>query len=570
MTKYRLLLFLLFLIGMNIASYGQDTARLTEEDVNIQKVFIEASREKILGNYENAAFLYKEVLKRDNKNHAAAYELSRIYDTLNKDDKALASIKTAVLLDKQNYWYKSFLADLYKKTGQDLDAAAVYEKLVSQDPNNDYYYFRWAYFLVRGNEVAKAVKVYDALEKRKGISEEIVRRKHTLYVGSGNNKKAAKELQRLINAYPDNTEYYHLLAGFYEQIGEQQSASTVYQQILKLDPNDVKANIAAAAFNKGDNDMTYLHSLKQVFEQSDVDIDVKIKELFPYVNKVADSGNKDLATAALELSTILEEVHPNEAKAFSVSGDLLYYSDRKKEALAKYKKTIELDDNVYLVWEQMMYIYAEEKDYQKLETVAEEVMDIFPNQATAYYFNGLALAKQEEYRPAISILDQALIMSGSNKLLQFNVLSLLGDVYAATDNSTKSDAAYEDALKLNQQAAEVMNAYSKNLAERGENLERARTLSQQANELKPRSAEYQYTQALVLMKLKSYESAKEWLDKAMGEGGNENPAILETYGDVMFKTENTEEALEYWKKALEKGSTSEVLEKKIADKKMYE
>ncbi|MFK7936863.1 MAG: tetratricopeptide repeat protein [Saprospiraceae bacterium] len=569
MTKYRLL-FLFFLVGTSMTAFSQDPPRLTEEDVNIQKVFIEASREKILGNYENAAFLYKEVLKRDNQNHAAAYELSRIYDTLNKDEKALASIKTAVLLDEKNYWYKSFLADLYKKTGQDVLGAEVYAKLVEQDPNNDYYYFRWAYFLVRGNEVAKAVKVYDALEKRKGISEEVVRRKHTLYVGSGNNKKAAKELQRLIEAYPKNTDYYHLLAGFYEQIGDQTAANEIYKKILTIDANDVKANIAAAAYNKGDNDMTYLHSLKQVFAQTDVNIDVKIKELFPYVNKVADSGNKDLATAALELSTILEEIHPDEAKAFAVSGDLLYYSDRKKEALEKYKKTIELDDNVYLVWEQMMYIYSEEEDYKKLETVAEEVMDIFPNQVTAYYFNGLALAKQQEYRPAISILDQALLMSGSNKLLQFNVLSLLGEVYAATTNPTKSDAAYEDALKLNPQAAEVLDAYSRNLVERGEKLERARTLSQQANELKPRSAAYQHTQALILMKLKSYESAKEWLDKAMGEGGMDNPAILESYGDVLFKTENTEEALEYWKKALEKGSTSDMLEKKIADKKMYE
>lgn len=570
MTKYRLL-FLFVLIGISFVSHGQEeVARLSEEDVNIQKVFIEASREKILGNYENAAFLYKEVLKRDNKNHAAAYELSRIYDTLNKDDKALASIKTAVLLDTDNYWYKSFLADLYKKTGQDLLAADVYEGLVGQDPNNEYFYFRWAYFLVRGNEINKAIKVYDALEKRVGISEEIVRRKHTLYLGAGNNKKAAKELERLIEAYPEEIEYYHLLAGFYEQIGEQDAANEIYKQILAIDSNDVKANIAAAAFNKGDSDMTYLHSLKQVFAQTDVDIDVKIKELFPYVNKVADSGDKDLAMAALELSTILEEVHPEEAKAFSVSGDLLYYSDRKKEALEKYEKTIQLDDNVYLVWEQIMYIYADEKDYEKLETVAEEVMDIFPNQATAYYFNGLALARQEQYQSAISVLDQALLMSGNNVRLQFDVLSLLGEVHYANKDYKKSDTAYEKALKLNPQAAKVLDAYSNSLSNRGENLDKARVYSQQANELKPKNPQYQDTHAMILFKLKSYELAKEWLDKALINGGNNYPDILEHYGDVLFKMDDVDSAMEYWKKALEKGSTSEKLEKKITDKKMYE
>lgn len=568
MKRYRLIL-ITALIGWSLTSFSQD-ARLTEEDVNIQKVFIEASREKILGNYENAAYLYKEVLKRDNQNHAAAYELSRIYDTLNKDSKALSSIKTAVSLEPTNYWYKSYLADLYKKTNQDLLAANVYEDLVNTDSNNEYYYFRWAYFLVRANEISKAVKVYDSLEKKIGINEEIIRRKHTLYLGSGNNKKAAKELERLIAAYPDNVDYYHLLASFYEQVNDQTAANEIYKQILAIDASDVKANIAAAAFQKGDNDMTYLNSLKNVFAQPDVDIDVKIKELYPYVSKVADSGNKDLATAALELSTILEEVHPNDPKAFSVSGDLLFHSGRKQEALEKYKQTVALDDNVFLVWEQMMYIYTEEEEYTKLETISEEVMDLFPNQARAYFFNGLSLAELGKNKDATSVLEQALLMSGKNVRLQFDINALLGQVYYDLKKFDKSEKAYDKALKLNPQAASLLNEYSSQLSERGVKLDKARQMSQKANELKIQNAEFQDTHAWILFKLKEYELAKEWLNKALNNGGDKNPTILEHYGDTLFKTNDPDGALEYWQKALQAGSKSEILEKKIADKRMYE
>ena len=50
-------------------SYAQEpTGRVSEEEINTQKVFIDASREKILQNYENAAYLFKEVLKRDKTN----------------------------------------------------------------------------------------------------------------------------------------------------------------------------------------------------------------------------------------------------------------------------------------------------------------------------------------------------------------------------------------------------------------------------------------------------------------------------------------------------------------------
>ena len=113
-------------------------------------------------------------------------------------------------------------------------------------------------------------------------------------------------------------------------------------------------------------ELQFLESLKPVFRQEGVDIDLKIGQLMPFIQRVADTGNQQLASAALELSTILEQVHPTEAKAYSASGDLLYYSGKKQEALEKYQKALELDDTVFLLWEQAMHIYKEEKQYQKL------------------------------------------------------------------------------------------------------------------------------------------------------------------------------------------------------------
>lgn len=46
--------------------------------------------------------------------------------------------------------------------------------------------------------------------------------------------------------------------------------------------------------------------------------------------------------------------------------------------------------------------------------------------------------------------------------------------------------------------------------------------------------------------------------------------VLEHYGDVLFQMGDAQGALQYWTKAQEKGGTSEFLEKKIADRKLYE
>lgn len=567
MTKY--LLLLLVVLSGGVPIQAQD--RLTEEDVNIQKVFINAEQEKILGNYENAAFLFKEVLKRDGDNHASAYELARIYDILNDDEKAIKSAKLAVNLDDTNVWYKSFLADLYKKTGQDLKAADIYENLVKEEPNNDYYYFRWAYFLVRGNQINQAVKVYDNLEKRMGINEEVVRRKHALYVGSGNNKKAIKEYQRLISAFPENLDYYHLLAGFYKELGQPKEALDVYHQIIRLDNTDPEAKMGIAeAENKGNSDEKILSAFKESFADPDIDIDTKIKKLFPYIHKVADTGDKDLATATLELSTILEETHPNEAKAFSISGDLFYYAGQKEEALKKYQKTVSLNENVFLVWEQMMNIHSEAKAYEKLEEVSEEVMDLFPNQPRAYYFYALARNKQKDHKGAISICEQALLMVGQDARLKFDIHALMGMAYFKLRKYQESETAYEDALKLNPNAPSVLNEYSHTLSERGEKLNKAKEMSDLANDLYPNNYKFQDNLGWILYKLKEYEAAKEWLSKSIQNGGADQPDVLEHLGDTLFQTQDIDGAMKNWQKALEKGSDSDLLEKKIADRKLYE
>ena len=70
--------------------------------------------------------------------------------------------------------------------------------------------------------------------------------------------------------------------------------------------------------------------------------------------------------------------------------------------------------------------------------------------------------------------------------------------------------------------------------------------------------------------MKDYKKAKEWIGKAIENGGAESTTILEHYGDILFQLGDVDSALEYWSKALEKGGKSEFLEKKIADRKLYE
>ncbi len=547
---------------------------VTEAEIKIQEIFLDGVREKLLGNWDKAAEKFREVLEKDKQNPAAAFELARAYESLKDLDKAIASAKNAEAWEPANKWYKMYLAELYQKANKDKEAAALYEKLVKSDPRNEEYYLKWGYYLVRAGQPEAAIKVYDELEKTTGVHEEVVRHKHTLYVGMGDYKKATRELEKLIAAFPNNTTYRHLLATFYDQINEKAKAKAEYEKILALDPNDVRAKIALAEKEKGRDNIAFLNSLKPVFENPDVHIDVKIPQIIPYVNNLADTGDRQLGNALLGLATVLERVHPNSAKTYSVLGDVLYYTGQTDKALEQYRKTLELDDTVWAVWEQVLYILAEKQNWPELVEASEKALDIFPNQATAQYFNGFGHNRTGDYRSAVTSLQQALIMTVKNPRLRYDVLNELGKAQFHQKQYAKSDEAFEEALSLNPNEPVVLRQFSYCLAARpsttSADLAKAMELAERLNSLAPNVAAHEGVLAFVHYKKKDYKTAKTWLDKAMQHGGDADPQVLEYYGDVIFQLGDTASAVQYWQKALDAGGKSPLLEKKAREGKLFE
>jgi len=564
-----LTLMILFQLGATQKVYAQ-LEQVDEAVVNLEKLFIEANLERILGNYDKSIGLYEQVLKEDAKNDAAYYELARLQDVKGNDDEAARFAKKAVDLAPDNDWYRKFLADIYQQIGRNKEAASVYEYLAAKAPNEEDNYYKWAYFLIKANDIPRAIKVYDDLEKRTGLTEEIARRKHSLYVGIGDSKNAAIELERLVKAFPEDVEHYYLLAAYYEQIGEAKLAENVYRAILKININDPKASLALAGAGQTGSDAEYLASLKPVFAQRDALLDYKISKLLPFINKVADTGDKNLATSAIELTQILETTHPFEAKAYAAHADLLYYSGQPEAALAKYKKTLELDETVFLVWEQVLRINQELGKYADLKSTAEHAMDIFPNKAIVFYMHGLAEYELGHMAPALSSLDQALLMSGRDGRMQLDVQVALGKVYSETGKAKESNAAFEAALSLNPKSPTALSAYALCLAQRGEELNRAKQMAATANDLAPDQPEVQDAYGWALYRSKDLEGAKKWIGKALESGGDRYAIILEHYGDVLFLLKDTENAYQYWLKAQEKGSRSKNLNKKITDRRFYE
>ena len=136
------------------------------------------------------------------------------------------------------------------------------------------------------------------------------------------------------------------------------------------------------------------------------------------------------------------------------------------------------------------------------------------------------------------------------------------------EDHRRSDASYEAALELDPLNSHVLNNYSYFLSLRKEKLDKAKAMSSKLIEMHPDDPTFLDTHAWVLYTLKEYKEAKKFLEMAIKK--TDSGTIIAHYGDVLFKLGETEQAVEQWKKAKGMDDTSEMIDKKIADRKLYE
>jgi Tfp pilus assembly protein PilF len=147
---------------------------------------------------------------------------------------------------------------------------------------------------------------------------------------------------------------------------------------------------------------------------------------------------------------------------------------------------------------------------------------------------------------------------------------MLGEAYNGTREYEKSDKAFDEALAFNANNAIVLNNYSYYLALRKASLDKAEKMSALLIKNNPDNATFLDTYAWVLYTREKYKEARKIMERAVATG-KANATHIEHYGDILFKLNEVDLAVEQWEKA--KGmlnASNENLNKKIANRKIYE
>lgn len=574
MNRILFLLCLSFLLACtstkNVVEAPKKRKVLSEkEEVAFGRVYLEATKEKILGNYETAVELYQKALSIDPSSPAANYELGITYNNLGNTDQAYQQFKMAAEQEPSNYWYQLSYATFLQSQGNIEESIKAFKSLVENNPKKIELKYELSKLLLSNKRPKEAIEYLDQIEAEIGISEDISFLKQRIYLSANDAEGAAKEIEKLIEKYPAEIRYYGILADIYLSNEKRKEALEVYEKMEQIAPDDYLVQFSLAEFyrTKGD-DEKYSTTIKKAFANPEMDIDDKVKYVLTFYQ--VDGNNTAKKKEGIELCKIISEAHPNDAKSFALYADFLYFDEQLEKSKSAYRRTIELDSSRFPVWNQLLVILSETNDLDLLLNYGKRSVDLFPSQPSVYLLYGLGLSQNKEFKKAIDYLTLGKDLVVDNQALKSQIYSSIGDSHHSLKNHKKSDFNYDKALELDPNNVYVLNNYSYYLSLRKEKLEKAKEMSLKSNTLAPNQPSFQDTYAWILYQLGEYQDANDWIEKALELDREKSGTLLEHKGDIEFKLGNKEEAIKFWKKAKASGEASDLIEKKISEEQLYE
>lgn len=539
-----------------------------KQKIQFGNLYMDATKEKLLGNYDKAEELYKKAIAIDETSAAAHYELGLVHNYQKNFELALQQFEKANQLEPNNYWYNLSFASFLEANNRIDEAIEVFRKLAKQNPKKVELKLELSKLLIGQKKYDEGIDLLNDIEKEVGVNEEISFLKQQIYLYKNDVDGAAKEIEHLIEAFPSDMRFYGILSDIYLSNGKDEKAFEVFKRMKEIDSTSFFVNMALADYYKTKNKKEeHLSELKLAFGNPDMNIDAKIKHIL--TNYRIDSKDKSQMQEGIELCKILTSTHPDDAKSHALYADFLYFDNQLNDAKEAYFKTIALDSSRFPVWNQLLVILSELNDNQKSIEYGKRAIDLFPNQASSYLLVGFAYAQQKDHENAIKYFNLGKDFAIGNDGLKGQFYASLGDSYHAIDSFEESDKSYEKALEIDPSNVYVLNNYSYYLSVRKEKLELAKEMSLKSNTLSPGQSSFQDTYAWILFQLGKYEEANEWIDKALTNDSNSG-VLLEHKGDILFKLGQADQAKSYWQKAKEKGGASEQLDKKLKEGKWYE
>ena len=352
-------------------------------------VYVEALKQKLMGNSGDALNALEQCIKINPQNDAVYYQMAQIVIANGDLKHGKQYAARALSIDQENIWYLTMLAGLYYQD-KNLDSAIIYyEKAVKYFPEKENLQLTLGNLYSEDKKFEKANSIFDSFDKKYGVNEKSTLSSIKNLMAEGKYDDALVRTFSLLKEYPDEVLFNGLLADIYQSKGDSEKALEVYNQLLQRNPDNPQIQLSLCDLllaEKKYDDLFLL--LNTIILNSKVEREAKISLLarlieIPDLSK--ESGDK-LIIAMM----VLEANYKDDNIVPLLRPELMIKQNKLVDASLRLEEIIKANPENYYAWEKLLIVYLQMKDYDKLLTKGEECATKFNRSfpAKILYANG--------------------------------------------------------------------------------------------------------------------------------------------------------------------------------------
>ncbi|MDZ4723008.1 MAG: tetratricopeptide repeat protein [candidate division Zixibacteria bacterium] len=472
-----------------------------------------------LGDMNNAAESFRQAWTLHNDSYEIGLAYAQALIQLRRVDDALGALSKIPNPDAEIYLLS---ANCYRMKGDDLNARKAYFNTIKVDPKNVMAYSFLAGFYRNEGLLDSTLWAFENIARLVPDNFRIWNDLAAIALQKGDIERAKSAyLKSLdVNAGITNTAVYFSLGKIHQVSGKVDSAVTLFQKGLQLEPDNVQF----------------------------------MSELIPiYVSQ-------DSLTLALTYARKITQIAPSDRVASRRLAALYVAVDSLDRADSLFSELISNGDKATVNYYYLGRIAILREDYEaalpNLEQVAA-MADTIPESWTDLAFVHRQLGRIDKEIETYKF--------GLNRMRAESsavILSLaLGAAYERSGRIEDAVVTFEEILTHSPDHAQTLNYLGYMLADRGKRLDYARDLIARAVELNPKNAAFLDSYGWVYYRLGDYEKAVMYLAKAIEQSSD--PVIFDHLGDAYAAMGKKQEAKQSWEKALTLQPTNTKIKEKL-------
>ena len=346
---------------------------------------------------------------------------------------------------------------------------------------------------------------------------------------------AAVLYKQLLRDEPSNVDYLKELGSIYVKNNEDEKAIPYYEQIITFYPHYIEAmNSLGAIFRRLKRYEESIQILQRALDEGRQTAAVNYNLGFTY----KEMGNYD---DAIEAFTAVIRENPSDVLAYNHMGSIYLAEKQYEKAIASYRKGLQVDPNHPILNYNLARCYTEANMTNDAIRCYEKTLRVKPGWIEAIEDFSTVLINCQKTKEASNLVQRSIQLHPNDSKL----LGMLGKIYLDQYDYDSAEKTFIRARSLDGKDVDILKGLAEAL-EKEEKPKEALEAVNSALELEPDNKDLIKQYVYTLLSAEDYDAAHHNVQNLYEDNGQEDPQVLDLYGQYCICTKQEENAKQYF------------------------